>query len=96
MILTDHGPRTAPPAAQVLTALSEVVSIATAAPDAPLPFGHPEAPMSRGFDGEPWEVPSPADLQRKWQRKPFSARRRTLLFPDIPLALVKRIKVRVR
>lgn len=67
-----------------------MIALSTSGPDTPLPFGHFEAPFSGGGSAVARDA-----LKKNGKRGAFSGRRRTVLLPDIPLSLVKKIKVRL-
>ncbi|CAM9173312.1 unnamed protein product [Ectocarpus fasciculatus] len=76
-------------AGEILRGIRDVLVLSSAGPDTPLPFGHFEAPLKGGA--------AAAHPPRKGflfgsKRGAFSGRRRTVLLPDIPLALVKKMK----
>lgn len=69
-----------------------LVLCVTAGPDTPLPFGHFEAP-NNGGGAAAAHRPHEGRLFGMLKRGKFSGRRRTVMLPDIPLALIKKIKV---
>lgn len=64
----------------------------TAGPDTPLPFGHFEAP-NNGGGAAAAHRPHEGRMFGMLKRGRFSGRRRTVMLPDISLALIKKIKV---
>jgi len=76
---------------QILAGIRDVLVLSSAGPDTALPFGHFEAPRSGGGAAE---AHRPHEGSLLLRRGAFSGRRRTVVLPDIPLSLVKKIKVR--
>lgn len=70
-----------------------MIALSTSGPDTPLPFGHFEAPCSGG--GSAAAAAGGDVVKKNLKRGAFSRRRQTVLLPEIPLSLVKKIKVRV-
>ncbi|CAM9298817.1 unnamed protein product [Scytosiphon promiscuus] len=77
-------------AAEILRGVRDVIVLSTAGPDTPLPFGHFEGPVSGGGSAAAHRRHEGGLFSSK--RGAFSARRRTVLLPDLPLSLVKKIK----
>ncbi|CAN0197355.1 unnamed protein product [Pylaiella littoralis] len=78
-------------AAKILSGIRNVIALSTDGPDSPLPFGHFEAPCSGGGATAAHRPHEGGIFSAK--RGAFSGRRRTILLPDLPLTLVKKIKV---
>lgn len=66
--------------------IRDVIVLSTAGTDTALPFGHFEAPLSGGGAAQ-------GSDSGVGKRGSFSGRRRTVLLPDLPLSLLKKIKV---
>ncbi|CAM9188554.1 unnamed protein product [Ectocarpus sp. 12 AP-2014] len=79
-------------AGKILKGIRDVIVLSSAGPDTPLPFGHFEAPLKGGAAAA---HPTREGFFRSLfgpKRGSFSGRRRTVLLPDIPLTLVKKMK----
>lgn len=70
----------------------EVAALAHSGSDTPLPFGHYEGPSAGGgaLAGFPQDENG---VEQKIKRGSYSGRRKTVMFPDIPLSLMKKMKV---
>lgn len=78
---------------QILRGIRDVINLSVfAGPDSPLPFGHFEAPLNGGGAAAAHR-PHEGWLFGMIKRGAFSGRRRTVMLPDIPLPLIKKIKV---
>lgn len=81
------------PTPQILRGIRDVINLSVfAGPDSPLPFGHFEAPLNGGGAAAAHR-PHEGWLFGMIKRGAFSGRRRTVMLPDIPLPLIKKIKV---
>eukprot|EP00903_Cladosiphon_okamuranus_P005903 g5837.t1 len=79
-------------AMEILRGIRDVIVLSvTAGPDTPLPFGHFEAP-NNGAGAAAAHRPHEGRMFGMLKRGKFSGRRRTVMLPDIPLALIKKIK----
>eukprot|EP00752_Nemacystus_decipiens_P007139 g6392.t1 len=79
-------------AAEILRGIQQVIVLSVfAGPDSPLPFGHFEAPHTGGGAAAAHR-PHEGWLFGVVKRGAFSGRRRTVMLPDIPLSLIKKIK----
>lgn len=67
------------------------MALSTAGPDNALPFGHFEVPLKGDGAAAAHRPQERGVLGNK--RVAYSGRRRTILLPDLPLVLIKKIKV---
>lgn len=77
--------------AEIVRGIYEVAALAHSGSDTPLPFGHYEGPSAGGgaLAGFPQDENG---VEQKIKRGSYSGRRKTVMFPDIPLSLMKKMK----
>lgn len=90
--IQKHARTNAQHTAQMLTGLREVGTLAHSSSDTPLPFGHHEGPSAGGGAREGFPQENGGGKKKK-RRGSYSGRRRVVMFPDIPLSLMKKMKV---
>ncbi|CAN0197483.1 unnamed protein product [Pylaiella littoralis] len=76
--------------AKILSGVRQVMALSTAGPDNALPFGHFEVPLKGDGAAAAHRPQERGVLGNK--RVAYSGRRRTILLPDLPLVLIKKIK----